>query len=131
MRDNTTELGLELPAPEVSPEQVEQLVNVLVRGLHWLPEEERTKANGWMTAAQIASQINEGRMSDRLVRKIAGAAAPAVVSYPGSPGYKLWGACTVDEINHAIEAFEAQATDMIKRANLYRSAYHRRFRGSS
>jgi hypothetical protein len=129
VRDNSLDLGLKLPAPEVSPEQVEQLVNVLMRGLHWLTEEERTDANGWMTAAQIASQLED--MSDRQVRKIAGAAAPAVVSFPGSPGYKLWGACTVDEINHAIEAFEAQATDMIKRANLYRSAYHRRFRGSS
>jgi hypothetical protein len=129
VRDETAELGLRLPAPEATPEQVEQLVNVLVAGLHWLPEEERTKANGWMTAAQIASQL-EG-ISDRQVRKIASAAAAAVVSFPGSPGYKLWGACTVDEINHAIEAFEAQATDMIKRANLYRRAYHRRFRGSS
>ncbi len=129
MKDDTADLGLKLPAPEVSTEQVEQLVNVLLRGLHWLPEKERTQANGWMTAAQIASQM-EG-ISDRKVRMIASAAAAAVVSFPGSPGYKLWGACTVDEINHAIEAFEAQARDMIKRANLYRRAYHRRFRGSS
>lgn len=129
MRDETAELGLKLPAPEVSPEQVEQLVNVLVRGPHWLTEEERLQANGWMTAAQIASQL-EG-ISDRKVRKIAGAAAPAVVSFPGSPGYKLWATCTVDEINHAIASFEAQGSDMIKRANLYRRAFHRRFRGSS
>ncbi len=129
MRDNSLDLGLKLPAPEVSEAQIEQLVNVLFKGLHWLPEEERIKANGWMTAAQIASQMED--MSDRLVRKIAGAAAPGVVSYPGSPGYKLWGACTIEEINHAIEAFEAQAKDMIKRASLYRRAYHRRFRSSS
>lgn len=129
MRDNSLDLGLKLPAPEVSPEQVERLVAVLRKGLHWLTEEERLKAGQWMTAAQIASQLTD--VSDRTVRKIASAAAPAVVSFPGSPGYKLWAACSLEEINHAIEAFEAQATDMIKRANLYRQAYHRRFRGAS
>ena len=53
-----------------------------------------------------------------------------IVSFPGSPGYKLWANCSVEEINHAIEAFESQARDMIKRANLFRRAYHRRFRGA-
>jgi hypothetical protein len=115
--NDALDLGFRLPAPEVAPEQVEQLVAVL------------RDSGGWMTAVEIAARI-EGA-SERRIRKIASAAAPAVVSFPGSPGYKLWAACSVDEINHAIEAFEAQATDMIKRANLYRKAYHRRFRGSS
>lgn len=79
-----------------------------------------------MTGQQIADSINLG---ERLTRKIASASAPTIVSYPGSPGYKLWSLCTVEEINHAIESFEAQARDMIKRAHLYRMAYHRRFRG--
>lgn len=117
MKDDSLDLGLKLPAPEVPQEQVEQLVAVLREG------------GGWMTAEEIAGKI-EGT-TERRIRKIASAAAPAVVSFPGSPGYKLWAACSVDEINHAIESFEAQATDMIKRANLYRQAYHRRFRGSS
>lgn len=128
MIDQSLDLGLKLPAPEISPEQIAQLVAVIGRGLHWLPEEDRAKAAGWMTAEQIASQMEE--VSDRKVRKIASAAAPAVVSYPGSPGYKLWAACSVEEINHAIESFEAQARDMIKRAHLYRQAYHARFRGA-
>lgn len=122
-------LALKLPAPEVSPEQVADLVRVLAKGPHWLPEELRKKQGAWMTAAQIASQMED--TTDREVRKIASAAAAGVVSYPGSPGYKLWAQCTVDEINHAIEAFEAQAREMIKRANHYRRAYHRRFRASS
>lgn len=123
MRENL-ELGLKLPAPEVSPEQIEQLVNVLVAG-----PDDKEGWTGWMTAEQIAGKMDDA--SERKVRKIASAAAPAVVSFPGSPGYKVWALCTVDEINHAIEAFEAQATDMIKRANEYRRAYHRRFRHSS
>jgi len=111
------DLGLKLPAPAVTPEQVAQLVDVLRAG------------GGWMTATEIAARI-EG-VTERSIRKVASAAAPAVVSYPGSPGYKLWASCTVDEINHAIEAFESQARDMIKRANLFRRAYHRRFRATS
>jgi hypothetical protein len=110
------DLPVKMAAPEVSPEEVERLVAVL-------------RANGaWMTSQQIAARLD---LSERLTRKIASASAPTIVSYPGSPGYKLWSLCTVDEIDHAIEAFEAQATDMIKRAHLYRLAYHRRFRGQT
>lgn len=124
----TLDLGLKLPAPDATPEQVEQLMIALRAGLHWPPEEECNAAAGWMTATQLAAQISG--WTDRKVRKVAAVAAPAVVSYPGSPGYKLWAACTVEEINHAIEAMEAQAGDMIKRAQVYRLAYHRRFRGT-
>jgi hypothetical protein len=107
-------LAVKTPAPEVSPEQVERLVLVL------------RSHGGWMTAQQIADCVN---LTERVTRKTASASAPTIVSYPGSPGYKLWSLRTVEEINHAIESFEAQARDMIKRAHLYRMAYHRRFRG--
>ena len=130
MIEQTLELGLKLPAPEVTPEQVKQLVEVLQEGPQGDPKNERDRkrrAAGWMTAEEIAVRMVE--TSERDVRKIASAAAPQIVSYPGSPGYKLWASCSVEEINHSIAAFEAQATDMIKRANLYRAAYHRRFRG--
>ena len=109
-------LGLKMAEPEVSGEEIERLVSVL------------NEAGGWLTAAEVAAKI--GGISDRAVRKIASAACPAVVSYPGSPGYKLWQLCSVEEINHCIEAFESQGKDMFKRAVLYRRAYHRRFRGA-
>lgn len=117
MKDETAELPLHLPSPEVSAEEVAQLVAVL------------TEAAGWLTAKEIAAQMGEG-VSDRTVRAIASAACPAVVSFPGSRGYKLWQLCEIGEINHCIEAFESQGSDMIKRAVLYRQAYHRRFRGA-
>ena len=60
---------------------------------------------------------------------VARASAPGIVSYPGSPGYKLWSECSVEEIDRTIAAFESQATDMTARALLYRDAYFRRFRG--
>ena len=115
--DATAELPFTLPSPEVSPEQVAQLVDVL------------GAAGDWLTAKEIAARMGEG-ISDRTVRLIASAACPAVVSFPGSKGYKLWRLCAIGEISHCIEAFESQGCDMIKRAVLYRQPYHRRFRGA-
>lgn len=112
----TGELPLTLPAPEVSPEEVARLVGIL------------SGAEGWMTAKEIAARLG---VSDRHVRLVASAACPAVVSFPGSRGYKLWQLCEVGEILHCIEAFESQGKDMIKRAVMYRQAYHRRFRGAA
>lgn len=111
------ELALKLSAPAVTPEQVEQLVAVLREGA------------GWMKADAISEKMPG--TNERKVRKIASAAGASIVSYPGSPGYKLWAFCTVDEISHAINSLQSQASDMVKRANLYSHAYHRRFRCAS
>jgi hypothetical protein len=116
------ELALTLPTPEVSLDEIEQLVGVLRQA----PDAE---ADGWLTAVEIAAKMGKG-VTDRKVRKIASAACPAVVSFPGSKGYKLWQRCTVAEVTHCIEAFESQGKDMMKRAVLYRRAYHRTFRGA-
>ncbi len=121
------ELDLNLPEPEVSPAEVEQLVAILFAAADELGDDGEP-LNGWLTAKKIAARIGEGS-TDRRVRKIASAAAPAVVSFPGSRGYKLWQLCSVEEINHCIEAFESQGRDMLKRSVLYRRAYHKRFRG--
>jgi hypothetical protein len=108
------------PAPRT--EQVEKLLEVL------------RQEKGWLAAKEIAAKLGLGALTEaaieRHVRKVAAASAPRVVSYPGSPGYKLWELCSVDEINHCIEAFECQGRDMFKRANVYRMAYHKRFRGA-
>ena len=117
MIDATSELELRLPAPAATPEEVARLVEVLREAGDWLPAKE--------IAARMAASANE-----RSVRLVASVACPAVVSYPGSKGYKLWQLCTIEEIDRCIEAFESQGRDMIKRAVLYRQAYHRRFRGA-
>jgi quinol monooxygenase YgiN len=111
------ELAVRTPAPAVSLREVEMLVDVL-GGI-----------GRWSTASDLATHLGAG-YNDRKVRAIAAAAMPQIVSYPGSPGYKLFRDCTVEEINHCIEAFESQGRDMLKRALLYRQAYHRRFRGN-
>jgi hypothetical protein len=116
MIDNTAELGLRIAQTSVSTADVELLVAAL------------RSMERWVTAGDLAVHLGAG-YSDRKVRAIAAAAVPQIVSYPGSPGYKLWQFCSVAEIDHCIEAFESQGSDMIKRAVLYRQAYHRRFRG--
>jgi hypothetical protein len=114
------ELALRLPGPVVDLLNVERLVAVL-----------RTHG-GWLKAHEIARALGEpiSDSAERRVRRLASAAAPEVVSFPGSPGYKVWSACSVEEINHCIESLEAQAKDMIRRAHVYRLAYHRRHRGA-
>jgi hypothetical protein len=103
------------PAPKVSIANVEALAAVLT-------------GKGWVDAAELARLLGD-KWTDRKVRAVARASAPGIVSYPGSPGYKLWAECSVEEIDRAITAFESQAADMTVRAVLYRNAYHRRFRG--
>lgn len=109
------QLSVRTPAPAVSPDEVATLVRVLAEG------------EGWLTAAEIA--LKAPGMTDRKVRAVAAAAMPQIVSYPGSPGYRLFAHCTLEEINHCIDAFQSQGRDMFKRATLYLQAYHRRFRG--
>lgn len=107
-------LTLRQPAPAVSADDVAALLRVL------------SDQPDWLTAGEIAALIG---FTDRKVRAVAAAAMPQVVSYPGSPGYRLFSACTLEEINHCIEAFQSQGRDMFKRSSLYLQAYHRRFRG--
>jgi hypothetical protein len=136
MRD-TDQLALRLPeasGPEVSAAEIAQLIDVLRNGWQRArpgeTEAERARReSGWLTAVEIAALIG-GEIDDRRVRKIASAARPAVVSFPGSKGYKAWELCTIDEAGHCIETFESQGSEMIKSAVLYRQAYHRRFRGA-
>lgn len=112
------ELALRLPKPAIDTADVDLLVRVL------------RSAGDWLTARQIGATmgLRATTSTERRVRAIAAAAAPRVVSFPGAPGYKLWDHCSVAEIDHCIAAFESQGRDMLKRAVLYRLAYHRRFR---
>lgn len=113
-----TELHHASAAPAVRIDEVKQLVDVLLA------------AGTRLTAAEICGRMfgTATETLKRRVRAIAKVARPRVVSFPGSAGYELWERCTVDEILHGIEALESQGKDMIKDANLYRMAYHRRLR---
>jgi hypothetical protein len=93
------------PSSEVSIDAVQSVINILA------------SAKQWLTALEIAHAWGSG-FSDRKVRRVASAAAPRIVSYPGSPDYRLFELCTVEEIDHGINAFRSQGNDMIKRSVL-------------
>lgn len=104
-------------APIASIEEVEWLQAVL-------------KGRGWMTAAELVA-ASHGTRNDRKIRAIARAAAPGIFSYPGSPGYKLWNECTMEELNHGDAAMGSQIRDMTIRRSLYERAYRSRYGGLS
>jgi hypothetical protein len=104
-------------APAASIDDVEWLVTLL-------------DGKGWKTAAQL-EELSGGLKNDRKIRAIGRAAAPVIVSYPGSPGYKLWAECTVDEIHHCLNAWESQIRDNTVRRAIYERAYHTKFRGTT
>lgn len=91
------------------------------------------KKAAWMEATDIAKEFGANATASfkRRMRELAEIGAPVIVSYPGSPGFKHWNSASVDEINHAIEAHESQGKLHFKRANVYRMAYHRRFRAEA
>lgn len=103
-----------MPGPAVTPADAERLVQALNVG-------------GWLTAAQLGLAIYgaDTEATKRRVRAIASACAPGVVSYPGSPGYKLWQLCTAEELHHCINAYTTQTDDMRRRRDLYRRRLHR------
>ena len=104
-------------APIATAEEVEWLVSIL-------------KGRGWQTAQKIEA-LAGGTKNDRKIRAIARAAGHGIVSYPGSPGYKLWSECTIDEIGHCLAAIQSQITDMTVRRAHYERAYHAKYRGLS
>lgn len=99
-----------MSAPAVTARDVERLVSVL------------EVASGWLTAAALANALfgKETEQAKRKVRAIANAAGDAIVSYPGSPGYRLWKHCTADELQVCLAAWNAQIDDMRLRRDLFR-----------
>lgn len=56
---------------------------------------------------------------DRHVRELAGRSR-AILSFPGSPGYRLIRACTAEDLGHAADALISQAKVQIRRGIEYR-----------
>ena len=115
------ELNLTTPAPRVSDEEVRTLCAVL-------------RCKGWLRAAEIADDLAHEsndparrlHWSDRKIRAIAEASDGAVVSYPGSPGYKLFDEASEAEIAHAIQAMCSQGKRMIERSLALDKRHHQR-----
>lgn len=107
------------PAPRVGPCDVVNLCHLL-------------RGQGWLTAAQISARVVERRINggrpwnERRVRAIAEASDGRVVSFPGSPGYKLFDEVSEAMIDHAIAAIRSQAKRMMARSLAIERRHHRR-----
>lgn len=97
-------------APAVTARDVERLVEVLAAAPDWLPAEALANA--------LFGKSSE--TTKRKVRAIANAAGAAVFSFPGSPGYRLWERCSLEELQHGLDAWDAQIRDMRLRSFHFR-----------
>lgn len=70
---------------------------------------EYLSGKGWMTAKAISAGLG---WDDRVVRALA-SASDEIISYPGSPGYKLLADTTREEYERYRLARRSQARDMI------------------
>lgn len=80
------------------------------------------RGNGWMTAAQL----RERGFSDRELRDLVEHdEAGQVLSFPGSPGYKLFDEAPIPEIERTV-ALKSQARRMLRRFIRYQRRRHGR-----
>lgn len=80
------------------------------------------QGRGWMTSKQLA----ELGFNDRVLRLIAESdEAGEILSFPGSPGYRLFDEATLAEIDK-VEALRSQAKGMLRRFVRYQRRRHRR-----
>jgi hypothetical protein len=97
-------------APRVRDDDIKTLLSLLA-------------GRGWLTARQIAAlhaaqYPGEATWPDRYVRGIAAAADGKILSYPGSPGYRLTREASRAEIAAATASLRHQAKEMDHRADL-------------
>lgn len=70
---------------------------------------DKLRGNGWVTSIQLGASTESQK---RKLRAIAEAAGGSIVSYPGSPGYKLLDACTLVELRRGDSAMRSQLRKM-------------------
>lgn len=105
--------------PQITSGEIGLLLNILTGA-------------GWLKAAQIRTHekftaeygILTPDDAARHIRAIANASAGQILSYPGSPGYKLTREATIKEIQTATAKLRHQATEMERRALTIDRVYH-------
>jgi hypothetical protein len=80
------------------------------------------RGQGWKTAKQTSEALG---WDDRAVRALA-AASDEVISYPGSPGYKLLEDCSLEEYERYRLARRHQAREMISKVIRTDRRFYRR-----
>lgn len=56
-------------------------------------------------------------IAERKIRALSNYSAGSILSYPGSPGYRLRAAATIEEVQTAIAKLKHQGTEMMARAD--------------
>jgi len=103
------DLSIKTPAPEVSPEDVEQLCATL-------------KGRGWVYARDLAA--TSATLDDRKLRAIANASDGRIIS--GQKGYRLLdGSAAIEDADRSATWLESQARQMLRRAAQIRRRLHR------
>lgn len=107
---DTAELGLRLPKPEVTPEDVLSLCRHLLD-------------RGWVPARVLCEELG---IDDRRLRALAEHSDGAILSGPGCPGYKVFTSrAEIDDADRAASSLEGQARRMLARAAGIRRRFHR------
>lgn len=84
--------------------------------VHWLIDELlrlRTPENrGWIKSRELGAVTETQK---RRIREIAELGQGQIVSYPGSPGYKLLDDCSLEELRHGDRAVRSQIRVMARK----------------
>ncbi|HWM26552.1 MAG TPA: hypothetical protein VNP98_17175 [Chthoniobacterales bacterium] len=97
----TAQLDLELSTKRRAP-------RVTQADVDWFIDQLRGKTE-WLSAAHLGATTEAQR---RRLRKIAEAAKGKIISFPGSPGYKLLDNCTLKELRRCDAAVRSQTRRM-------------------
>ena len=76
------------------------------------------RGRGWVRAADLVKL--DAEMDDRWVRAIAEVSKGQILSWPGSPGFRLYAEATNEERDHADAALTSQTERMLSRREDYR-----------
>jgi hypothetical protein len=107
--DATNPLGLRLPAPEVTQQEVQRVFDYL-------------RGREWVVAREICQALT---LDDRRLRKIAEWSDGTILSGPGCPGYRAFDdAARIQDADDAACRLEGQAKRMLQRAASIRRRYH-------
>ncbi len=106
-------------APRIAGDEISLLIRVLA-------------GRGWMTGQEIGGtpeftplfERSKRANIERKIRAIANASNGHVISYPGSPGYRLTREATIAEIQTATAVLRHQGGEMIQRALQIDRVYH-------
>lgn len=93
---------------------------VTPRDIAWFCTQLRD-ADGWRTSTDLGAKTEKEK---RWLRQVAEKSDGAIVSYPGSPGYKLFDKCLPEDFRHGRNATISQTKKMAAKWNRVERRMH-------